>query len=80
VITGLNAKLLSKEMAPSLTGRFLQLSVFPFSFTEVLKYNGVSIPDGAAPTPLNSGNILHLLDTYLHNGGFPETVLNPAIL
>lgn len=80
VITGSNAKLLSHEMASSLTGRFLQISVFPFSFAEVLKYNEVSIPQTGIPTPLNSGNILHLLDSYLHNGGFPETVLNPAIM
>jgi predicted AAA+ superfamily ATPase len=80
VITGSNAKLLSHEMATSLTGRYLQISVFPFSFAEVLKYHEVSVPQQAVQTPLNLGNILHLLDTYLHDGGFPETVLNPVIL
>ncbi|MCJ7816563.1 MAG: AAA family ATPase, partial [Candidatus Aenigmarchaeota archaeon] len=33
-ITGSNARLLSKELASSLTGRHLQLSLFPFSFRE----------------------------------------------
>ncbi len=80
VVTGSNAKLLSHEMATSLTGRFLQISVFPFSFAEVLKYHEADLPQETTQTPLSRGNILHLFDTYLRNGGFPETVLNPAIL
>lgn len=34
IITGSNSKLLSKELATSLTGRFLQTELFPFSFRE----------------------------------------------
>ncbi len=80
VITGSNAKLLSREMASSLTGRFLQIPVFPFSFAELLKHHEVSIPEQTDLTPLSIGNICNMLDTYIHDGGFPETVLNPAIL
>jgi hypothetical protein len=80
LITGSNARLLSHEMATSLTGRYLQIPVFPFSFTEVLKCREIVIPENGMETPLNLGNILHQLEQYLHNGGFPETVLNPLIL
>lgn len=81
VITGSNARLLSHELATSLTGRYLPMPVLPFSFRETLKYNKVSIPRStSAITPGYRGNILHLFDHYLHNGGFPETVLNPGIL
>lgn len=76
VITGSNAKLLSSEMASSLTGRYVQISVLPFSFSEVLQYKGFSLPS----TPLETGSVLSLLNTYLTDGGFPETVLNPSIL
>ena len=67
-------------MATSLTGRFLQISVFPFSFTEMLKYYEADLPQESTQTPLNMGNILNLYDTYLQNGGFPEIVLNPVFL
>jgi len=39
VLTGSNSKLLSGEIASSLTGRYLQIEVFPFSFGEVKSFN-----------------------------------------
>ena len=80
VITGSNARLLSHEMASSLTGRFLQISVFPFSYQEILKLEGISLSSQDMNSPTKLGIILGLLDTFLRNGGFPEAVLNPAIL
>jgi len=80
VITGSNAKLLSHEMATSLTGRYIPISVFPFGFSEVMKFYNLSVSDNQEFTPLQMGNMLGLLAKYLTNGGLPETVLNPAIL
>ncbi|TAL80825.1 MAG: ATP-binding protein [Bacteroidetes bacterium] len=80
IVTGSNARLLSREMATSLTGRYLQIEVFPFSFAEVLRYHNVSLFEESELTPQKLGNILSHLNTYLLNGGFPEVVLNPSIV
>lgn len=79
IVTGSNAKLLSHEMATSLTGRYLQIEVFPFSFAEVMRFHNVSLSGEPALTPQKLGSILNHLNTYLLNGGFPEIVLNPSI-
>lgn len=80
IITGSNAKLLSHEMATSLTGRYLQITVFPFSFAEILHFYEVSLSVQSALTPRKMGAMLNHLNTYLINGGFPEVLLNPSII
>jgi predicted AAA+ superfamily ATPase len=79
IITGSNAKLLSREMATSLTGRFVQITVYPFSFAEFLRFQNLSLSE-SEPSSQNKGIILSHLNTYLINGGFPEIVLNPSII
>jgi len=80
VITGSNSKLLSHEMASTLTGRYVQITVLPFSFVESMHFNDTIVPSMVSATPNETGKLLSLLHTYLYNGGFPETVLNPGIL
>ncbi|MEI7595856.1 MAG: ATP-binding protein [Bacteroidota bacterium] len=80
VITGSNSKLLSHEMASTLTGRFIQITVLPFSFSETMRFNEPSLLAKTNATPIETGKILGLLHTYLFNGGFPEVVINPGIL
>jgi len=80
VITGSNSKLLSHEMASTLTGRYIQITVLPFSFSETIRFNKQTLPATSNATPMETGKLLGWLHTYLFNGGFPETVLNPGIL
>ncbi len=59
IITGSNASLLSRELGTRLTGRHVDIELFPFSFEEMLLFGQIK---GSADT----------FDEYLFNGGFPE--------
>src|ERR1035437_7357138 len=80
IVTGSNAKLLSREMATSLTGRYMQIAVFPFSFAEFLSFQKLSFSDHVSLSPKDTGIMQGNLRTYLLNGGFPEIVMNNSIL
>jgi Predicted ATPase (AAA+ superfamily) len=44
-ITGSNASLLSHELGTHLTGRYVPIELFPFSFREFLQFRGQPAPD-----------------------------------
>lgn len=69
VVTGSNAKMLSSEMATVLTGRYLQIEMFPFSLAETMRWKGVDVAsdEQAAHTAV-------VVDDYMRNGGYPETL------
>ena len=71
-ITGSNAKLLSRELATHLTGRHLQLEIYPFSFREYLK--SINFSEGVE-TSRGMSLIKHELKSYIEKGGFPEVVV-----
>ena len=79
VVTGSNARLLSREMGTSLTGRYIQIAVFPFSLEEYFDYHQFSMVDFQDATPKKKGELLSLMNDYLLNGGYPEVVFTPAI-
>lgn len=75
IITGSNAKLLSNELSTSLTGRFLQITILPFSFKEFVKYERKNlIISDITLSPTQIGNTLSSLNEYLIQGGFPEII------
>lgn len=69
LITGSNAKLLSGELATHLTGRYLKIELFPFSFKEFCEYKNIST---AHATTKEKGLLRASFDEYLQEGGFPE--------
>ncbi len=71
IITGSNAKLLSKELATHLTGRYISYELFPFSFREVLSWLNFDLKYLEYDKE-RQGKILNLLKEYLRRGGFPE--------
>ncbi len=72
VLTGSNANLLSGELATHLTGRYNEIHLFPFSFSEYCHAKNLLTNDYM--TTKSIGLILHALDAYLLSGGFPETL------
>lgn len=78
VLTGSNAKLLSKELATHLTGRHIPLELFPFSFREFLKYYSLKF-DVKLLTTEDKGLIKNKFNEYVRKGGFPETLKENVI-
>ena len=65
-LTGSNSKLLSGELATLLTGRYLTINVYPFSFKEFLQYK-----NEIEGMELTKDSINKLYDDYFNFGGMP---------
>ncbi|KZX10390.1 ATP-binding protein [Methanobrevibacter filiformis] len=76
-ITGSNAKLLSGELATYLSGRYVEIKVYPFSFREFLDYrkknNKINYGKKEENTYLNP-KIKKLFFDYLIYGSMPSTL------
>jgi predicted AAA+ superfamily ATPase len=70
IITGSNARLLSKELATYLVGRHMDFTLFPFSFREFLDYGSFIIDENAYTTE-SKAKIMKSLDEYIRMGGIP---------
>ena len=69
IITGSNAKLLSSELSTHLTGRYVEIRLFPFSFAEMLRYKKIK---RKAKTTKELAFRRQAYFVYLKQGGFPE--------
>lgn len=78
-ITGSNAALLSQELGNRLTGRYIPIELFPFSFTEFLRFRGHALPDLSRLTTVTMGHLQQHLHDYLQLGGLPEPLLYPDL-
>ncbi len=77
VVTGSNARLLSKELATHLTGRSRTLELFPFSWSEFLSIKSLPFQVGTDTVlaPEKKAKVMMLFEEYLKKGGFPEVVI-----
>ncbi|MBW2112998.1 MAG: ATP-binding protein [Deltaproteobacteria bacterium] len=74
IVSGSNSKLLGREIATELRGRYDDFLMLPFSFREYLQYRGISFTPASLHTAAR-GNIMAAFDDYLLRGGFPEVVM-----
>ena len=72
-ITGSNAKMLSNEIATTLGGRYMIHEVYPYSFKEYLKANGIDINEKNSTFKYGK-QMVKLANVYFQHGGLPETV------
>lgn len=72
IVTGSNAKLLGGELSTHLTGRYLDFTLWPFSFREYLRFKKVSLDAEALFSTKKISQIKKSLSEYLTVGGFPE--------
>ncbi len=74
VVTGSNAKLLSKELATHLTGRYIGIEIFPFSFREFLTFENFDMTNNDLYSTRKKSLLIKKLREYITHGGFPEAI------
>lgn len=77
MITGSNAKMLGKEIATTLGGRYIPREIFPFSFEEYLSYHQVELDRNWEFSQKKKGQISKLFDAYFYEGGIAESFEQP---
>ena len=69
-VSGSSASLISRDIGKTLTGRHITKIITPFSFKEYLIKQRIEKPTDIS----NREKVIHFLEIYLKNGGFPETI------
>lgn len=70
-ITGSNASMLSKELGTRLTGRYIEINLYPYSFKEFLVYQNASF-DLEKLSTTQKGTLKSFFNQFVDLGGLPE--------
>jgi len=73
MITGSNAKMLSRDITSTLGGSYIQRNIYPFSFAEYLNYNGIQLDKNWEFQPEKRLMVLRHFNEYFYRGGFAES-------
>lgn len=73
-ITGSNAKMLSREIATTLGGRFMICTVYPYNFKEYLQAKNIRSDSRSLLSTKGRAAIVPAFQEYLQDGAFPELV------
>ena len=71
-VTGSNAKMLSKEVATTLGGRFFIYDAYPYSFREYLAAHQVNLEQHWMYDTVQRSQVKRHLNDYFYYGGLPE--------
>ncbi|MFZ2455870.1 MAG: ATP-binding protein [Candidatus Altiarchaeia archaeon] len=71
-VSGSSSRMLSRDIATALRGRYVGRTVLPFSFPEFLRLRNSGLREPA--TAEERGKMLSLLSEYMHFGGFPAVL------
>ena len=72
-LTGSNASLLSSEISTTLTGRNKTIELFPFSFSEFLRFKNIKLSIYQLDTRVKA-TLIKAFDEFIKIGGFPLVV------
>lgn len=71
-ITGSNSRMLSTELGTHLTGRYIQSELFPFSFSEFLRFKKIAIDKNTFYSPEKTTLLKKTFREFVADGGFPD--------
>lgn len=72
-VTGSCSSLLSREIGTALSGRYLDVEIYPLSFQEFLTFNGISVSTRAERIS-RKAEINRAFRNFIKQGGFPKLV------
>lgn len=78
IVTGSNARMLSRELGTHLTGRYIAVEIFPFSFLEYLQLAKVQLEAKDFYLTSKRAILLGHFNEYLEKGGFPKYLQSPS--
>lgn len=70
-VTGSNARMLSRELGTHLTGRYLSMELFPFSYKEFISFKNPDLLKKNRFKTSVKAEFINLFHDYFQNGGFP---------
>lgn len=74
IVTGSNARMLSRELGTHLTGRYIAIEIYPFSFEEFLSFTSRPFSTKDFYTTAGRARLVGCFREYLEVGGFPRYV------
>lgn len=75
IISGSSSYLLDSRLSTLISGRYLPVNVYPLDFAEYLLFHDMSVEKDAVALAAEKFTFMHLLKSYLREGGFPGVVL-----
>lgn len=79
IITGSNARMLSRELGTHLTGRYIQVEIYPFSFQEYLAMNEIPVNAKTLYTTIGRATMVKSFVKYMECGGFPKFLQDGSV-